>query len=259
VLAVALAAGPDPGTVTPDALAVPSWRVHVFAAEGVDPDLLGSLARPGVVLWLRSRTNTLKASTVARVARFREAYVEMRPPFPEEDLRQLVQAPQAGIWLGHAALGAATLYRLGARRRAVELSGPLEEAEAAAVVALEPSRVRWTPGPFPKIDEWGRFAQLPGARVLAWDGPLVPPDGGCPFPGRLSGLSLWTDSPRLGAPAALAAACGWGLWVRLPPAVGTAWLEQLFARNPQVELEIEVSGDGAVPAARALLDQLGAR
>jgi hypothetical protein len=200
----------------------------------------------------------LRKSVVERLPRFDESYVQMRPPLSDADLRALAGAPEAGAWLSATALSNGSLFRLGARRRAVDVDGPLTEEVAASVRAARPARVRWRPREIPSLDEWARFAQLPGARVLVWDGPLHGADAGCPLPGRWEGLALWADSPRWSAPAELAATCGWGLWVRLVPSVGDAWLQRLFARDAAVELELDVPDDRSIAAVRGLLARIEA-
>ena len=55
-LALVLAAGPSE-------LALPGFRMHVEASEELDPDRLRALARPEVVLWVRTRSNGLRRST----------------------------------------------------------------------------------------------------------------------------------------------------------------------------------------------------
>jgi hypothetical protein len=253
-----LPAPPATGERAPQELALPAYRVHLFAREDEDPDLLARLARPGAVLWLSTRSNVLRNSVVERLPRFNESYVQLRPPVSEAEMRALGQAPEAGAWLAAAALSDGSLFRLGARRRAIDIDGPLTDALAAAIRAARPARVRWRPKEIPTLDDWARFAQLPGARVLVWDGPLHGADAGCPLPGRWEGLALWADSPRWSAPAELAATCGWGLWVRLVPNVGDGWLQKLFARDPAVELELDVPDDRAIAAARSLLGRVEA-
>jgi hypothetical protein len=253
-----LPAPPATGEWAPPELALPAYRVHLFAREDEDPDLLARLARPGAVLWLSTRSNVLRNSVVERLPRFNESYVQLRPPVSEAEMRALGQAPEAGAWLAAAALSDGSLFRLGARRRAIDIDGPLTDALAAAIRAARPARVRWRPKEIPTLDDWARFAQLPGARVLVWDGPLHGADAGCPLPGRWEGLALWADSPRWSAPAELASTCGWGLWVRLVPTVGDAWLQKLFARDPAVEIELDVPDDRAIAAARALLGRVEA-
>ncbi|HEX4620754.1 MAG TPA: hypothetical protein VH208_04230, partial [Myxococcaceae bacterium] len=166
-----LPAPPATGEQAPEELALPAYRVHLFASEDEDPDLLARLARPGAVLWLSTRSNVLRKSVVERLPRFNETYVQLRPPVSEVEMRALAGAPEAGAWLSAASVSDGSLLRLGARRRAVDVDGPLTEELAARLRAARPARVRWRPKEIPTLDDWARFAQLPGARVLVWDGP----------------------------------------------------------------------------------------
>src|SRR5206468_866783 len=54
-LAVRLLALP---LVEPMGRPVPPLRMHLFVSEELDPDRLLPLARPGVVLWVRTKSNT---------------------------------------------------------------------------------------------------------------------------------------------------------------------------------------------------------
>jgi hypothetical protein len=257
-LALTLAVAADPSDLPPAGVVGPLPVVHLFASEDLSPDALGALARPEVVLWLATRSNTLRASTVARLARFRESYVQLHSPIKTQDWAQLEAVPRAGVWLSAEAATEPTLFRAGARRRALSLRGPLDASALKAVAAARPVRIRWEPGDPPNLEAWSRFAQLPCARVLVWDGPLGQFSDGCPVSGRPAGLILWADSPRLAAPAALARACGWPLAVRLPGQVGSEWLAGLIGKYPQLDLELEASDDGAATAARGFLDTLEA-
>ena len=46
------AAGPEP-------LQLPGFRLHLVLSEELEPDRLEALARPGVVLWLMTRSSQL--------------------------------------------------------------------------------------------------------------------------------------------------------------------------------------------------------
>ena len=68
---------------------------------------LRALAGSGTVIWLRTRSNMLRDSTVEALALFPEAYVQLRPPVKEEQVRQLRRAPRVGAWLDAQALDGA--------------------------------------------------------------------------------------------------------------------------------------------------------
>ena len=157
----------------PSELALPGYRLHLVVDESVDADTLSALAGSGTVLWLRTRSNMLKNSTVEALARFPEAYVQLRPPLKEEQVRQLHRAPRAGAWLDAQALTGAGLHRLGPRRIAVELRGALDAELARRITGLRASRITWLPGATEvTLETWGLFAQLPGSKLLALSGQI---------------------------------------------------------------------------------------
>ncbi|MFP2923691.1 hypothetical protein ACLESO_00450 [Pyxidicoccus sp. 3LG] len=110
----------------PTALALPGYRLHLVVDESVDADTLRALVGGGTVLWLRTRSNMLRDSTVEAVARFPEAYVQVRPPLREAHADQLRRAPRAGAWVDSESLkqGTGWLHRLGPRLVAVDVRGP---------------------------------------------------------------------------------------------------------------------------------------
>ena len=166
LLAALLAQAPGPG---PTALTLPGYRLHLVVDESVDADTLRALAGSGTVLWLRTRSNMLRDSTVEAVARFPEAYVQVRPPLLEAHASQLRRAPRAGVWLGAESLekGTGWHHRLGPRPVAVDVRGPLDTEVAGRVAALRPARVTWLPGEADAtLGGWGELARLPGAKVL---------------------------------------------------------------------------------------------
>ncbi|MCP3142093.1 hypothetical protein [Pyxidicoccus xibeiensis] len=164
LLAALLAQAPGP-----DTLALPGYRLHLVVDESVDADTLRALAGSGTVLWLRTRSNMLRDSTVEAVARFPEAYVQLRPPLLEAQAGQLRRAPRAGAWLDSRTLGTggAWHHRLGPRKVAVDVHGRLDAETARRVAALRPSRVTWLPeAAEATLAGWGELVQLPGAKVL---------------------------------------------------------------------------------------------
>jgi hypothetical protein len=171
VLAALLAQAPSgPG---PSGLTLPGYRLHLVVDESVDADALRALAGGGTVLWLRTRSNMLRDSTVEAVALFPEAYVLLRPPLLEAHADQLRRAPRAGAWLGAESLGkgAGWHHRLGPRPVAVDVRGPLDAEVARRVAALRPARVTWLPGEADAtLAGWGELAQLPGAKLLVLAG-----------------------------------------------------------------------------------------
>lgn len=70
---------------SPDALIGRSVPVHVVASEELEPDVLRALARPGVTLWLTTRSNTLRESTLDTLNRFEASWVQLRLPLAHVD------------------------------------------------------------------------------------------------------------------------------------------------------------------------------
>lgn len=219
----------------PSELALPGYRLHLVVDESVDADTLSALAGSGTVLWLRTRSNMLKNSTVEAVARFPEAYVQLRPPLKEEQVRQLHRAPRAGAWLDAQALTGAGLHRLGPRRIAVELRGALDAELARRITGLRASRITWLPGATEvTLETWGLFAQLPGSKLLALSRPL---EGACPeLPWR---AALATVVLRV-EEGTSQARCSLGRRVVMRGLPEDAGLVELLSRDPALELELEV-------------------
>lgn len=241
LLAVLVAQAPGPTE-----LVLPGYRLHLVVDESVDADTLRALAGSGTVLWLRTRSNMLRDSTVEALARFPEAYVQLRPPVKEEHVLQLRGAPRAGAWLEAQALTGAGLHRLGPRRLAVEIRGGLDEELARRLGALRPSRISWLPGEDVSLEAWGRFAQLPGARLLSLSGPL---GEGCPQPPRRAALATVTLRLEEGTAGDT---CGLGRRVVMRGLPDEAALVALLSREPSTELELEVgAGEGELKRARA--------
>jgi hypothetical protein len=259
LLAALLAQAP-----APTELALPGYRLHLVVDESVDADALRALAGRGTVLWLRTRSNMLRASTVEALARFPEAYVQLRPPLLEAQAKQLQRAPRAGAWLDAGTLGAgAWHHRLGPRRVAVDVRGPLDAEAARRVAALRPARVTWLPGDAEAtLAGWGELAQLPGAKLLVHPGPWDSAPGPCrdeALPGAprtaRAAVSLRVDAgARVDGPP-----CGTGRRVRVTGLPDDAALVALFSRVPSAELELEVGSDpGALARARAWVERLEA-
>jgi hypothetical protein len=229
----------------PAELVLPGYRLHVVVDESVEADELRALAGSGTVLWLRTRSNMLRDSTVEALALFPEAYVQLRPPVLEEQIRQLRGAPRVGAWLDAQVLDGAGLHRLGPRRTAVELRGPLDAKLARRLGALRPSRVMWLPGTMEvSLEAWGTFAQLPGSKLLSVAGPL-----GIECPELPRRVALATVILRVDEGAG-EGTCGLGRRVVMRGFPNDAALAALLSQEPSTELEIEV-GEGARELERA--------
>lgn len=248
----------------PTELALPGYRLHLVVDESVDADSLRALAGRGTVLWLRTRSNMLRDSTVEAVARFPEAYVQLRPPLREAQARQLQRAPKAGAWLEAGTLGAgAWHHRLGPRRVAVDIRGTLDAEVARKIAALRPARVTWLPGDVEvTLAGWGELAWLPGAKLLVLAG-ASGLEGTCqgeaargPSRTARAAVSLRVEAgARVDGPP-----CGTGRRVRVSGPPDDAALVALFSRMPAAELELEVgSNPVALAHARAWVERLEAR
>ncbi|MHB8878917.1 MAG: hypothetical protein ACYC8T_34885, partial [Myxococcaceae bacterium] len=161
VLLACLSQAPRPG-----GLSLPSFRLSVLASEDLDPDRLRPLSRPGVTLWLSTRSNTLRESTVENLARFAEAWVQLRPPLTRAQAHGLSRAPRAGALLFAGDLGGEGLHLLGPRRLAVQLTGALDESLAARLAAARPQVTYWEPQEEVDLLSFALFRQLPGRKIV---------------------------------------------------------------------------------------------
>ncbi|HLL55704.1 MAG TPA: hypothetical protein VK447_19240 [Myxococcaceae bacterium] len=261
--AVPVAPSPRPPEPRPpEVLALPGYRLHLLVDEEVDPDRLGQLGRPGVVLWLRTRSNMLRSSIAERLGRFGEAYVRLRPPVLEAHAAQLRFAPRAGVWLEEGALGGAGVYRMGTRRLALTVTGPLTPERVERIRRARPAQLLWHPGEPPDLVAWSTFAQLPGAKLLSVEGAAVAPWEGCDalYPhGAARGLAVAVDLRGSAEAFTFPSGCRLGARVRVSPRISDAAIARILASNPSAELELEVGSDEeAVRAAVGLLDRLEA-
>ncbi|WP_224362995.1 hypothetical protein [Hyalangium versicolor] len=238
---------------TPEPLVLQGYRLHLVVDESRDADELRALAGSGTVLWLRTSSNTLRDSTLEALARFPEAYVQLRPPLKEAHVRQLRGAPRAGAWLDAKVLLGAGLHWLGPRRTAVEIRGALDSELARKLSALRPSRIVWQPGTLDvSLGDWGTFAQLPGSKVLALPetpGTLCPE---LPWRAALATISLRVEEGMGTEP------CRLGQRVVMKGFPNDAALA-LLSRERPTEFEIEVGpGERELERARAWVQRLEA-
>lgn len=234
---------PQTLTVTP--------RVHVRASETVDVDLLGALARPGVILWLRTSGNTLKASLVERLARFDTVWVQVHAPLKPVDARVWAAVPRAGAWVDVSSL--AELKKLpGARRVAVELSGALTDAILEQLRSARVDEVRWAPQGEVDLLRWSQFSQLRGRRVL-----VAPVGETWPVTcGQRAGPSVEVHLSSLLAASSEVFPCGAGARVVVPMDTDDWLLRSLVLRDPTVELVVDAPDDEHARGARALVERL---
>ncbi|MBL8949618.1 MAG: hypothetical protein JNK82_02500 [Myxococcaceae bacterium] len=242
----------------PEVLAPPSLRVHVRAHEDLEPDTLRAFARPRVTLWLETRSNVLKASTLEHLRRFDSTFVRLRAPLNETHARAFSAAPRAGAWLDAAWLEGKGVQRaLGPRPLAVQVKGPLDEALFEKLKRARPEWVEWAAPPEVDVLAFSLLKQLPGRRLVSLE-----PGGlqarACPAGVEDDGPAARVHLATLLALGAAAFPCG-----RSPVVVIAAdtdrWLIQsVVVRDPAAELELNVGADEAqAKKALALLDELG--
>jgi hypothetical protein len=237
---------------TPAGLVLPGYRLHLVLDESVAAEELRALAGSGTVLWLRTRSNTLRDSTLDALALFPEAYVQLRTPLKEEHVRQLRRAPRVGAWLEAQTLTGPGLHWLGHRRSAVEVRGALGAELTRRLGALRPSWIIWAPGALDvSLETWGTFAQLPGRKLLSWAGPVGPMCTELPWRGALATVSLRVEE------GTRADSCSLGRRVVMRGFPEDAALMALLGRDPSAELEVEAgTGEQELARARAWVERL---
>jgi hypothetical protein len=233
----------------PEPLALPGFRLHLEVSEDVDPDLLGALANPGVVLWLNTRSNVLRRSTAERLARFDAVFVQVRPPFASGVRQQFTGRVHPRV--DEDGLDVAAYRRWAPAGTAVDVAGELTEERLRRVLAPRPLAVRWRPEAAPTAEEWARAARLPGLEVHP-SGPLPP----CERPLKRA------ERMRLRVPAGdvdgAAPGCGFALRLEVLPSLSEAELGALLVAHPGAELWVRVASDADAAAAGALVRVLTA-
>ncbi|MBL8933803.1 MAG: hypothetical protein JNM69_04570 [Archangium sp.] len=240
---------------SPDVIVGRSVRVHVVASEELEPDVLRALAKPQVVLWLTTGSNTLRESTLETLNRFESSFVQLRTPVAAIDGKALKKSPRAGLWLSLDANSSLATVR-GSRALALEVTGSLDEVKHGWLLAQRPTFIRWAPAESIDLLQWIRFKTLPGRKtVVLAPGLLLPRDCATRDPGEPSAeLHVAT----LLAVSAGVFPCGAGTRVEVPADVEPWLLKSLIVRDPSVELVVRVGDDvRKVGRARALLELLG--
>lgn len=241
----------------PEDFVFASLRVNAVVHEDLDADHLRALGRPNVVLWLHTRSNTLRASTVEDVARFDDAWVELRPPLKPVDAEVFARLPRAGVWLDARHLDAGLQKRVpGARRLAVEVHGPLDDELAQRIARARPAFVRWQPGAPPDVLAWAQFRALPGRKVFV-------PAADQLLPVKCGDRSADEPAVEVHVASLLALSsdaypCGHGTRVVLRPDTDRWLVQSVLVRDASAELVLELGADEAAASkARVLLDELG--
>ena len=104
--------------------------MHVEVSEELDPDRLRALARPEVVLWVRTRSNGLRRSTAETLQLAGSAFVQVRAPLGAPALAPFVG--RVGPWVEERGLDVARVRRWSPGRLAVDVDGPFTEELARA-------------------------------------------------------------------------------------------------------------------------------
>jgi hypothetical protein len=247
--------GQDPAASSderPSGAVAPGLTLHVKVSEDLAPDALATLAGRGVVLWVQTRSNTLRASLLERLALFDRAFVQVRPPMREGDLAQLSRLPRVGLWVRTDSETPGLALLRGARPFALEWTGPWTPASAQVTRALRPERTLLELDDAPSLAVVSSFAPGEGARILrlkvspsSWAG-CASVDPGTP---RVS-ISL-RYRPGLEKELPL---CGAKALVEVPVDLPPEALERLISADPGVELEVDLTAAReAVPGVTASL------
>lgn len=254
-LALALVLAAEPAV-----LLAPSVRVHLRASEEVAPDHLRAFARKNVTLWLTTRSNALRASTLDTLNRFGDAWIHLRAPVTEPDAAQLSKVPRAGVVLDARDLDRAQRI-LGPRRLAIRLEGPLDAALVARLAKTRPDETLWRAPAELDLLTWSLFRQLPGRKLLyraTAAEPIASADGGHvdPCPPDPASAEPAPQGPVAAAPFPFP--CGRGPRVEVPLDVDRAVLQRLLVRDPSTELVVDLPDDPRqLSKARRLFDDLG--
>lgn len=233
----------------PEPLTLPGFRIHLEVSEDIEPDRLEGLARPGVVLWLQTRSNLLKRSVAERLGRADASYVQLRPPLGDGVRQQFSGHLQPWVALEGLDVGAYRRWAPGGT--AVDVAGALTEERLGSLRALRPQTVRWRPDEAPTPEEWVRANRLAGLEVHP--GAVL---AGCGRPLR------GAERIRLRVPAAeaesSAVGCGFALRLEVPLAISEAELRALLVQSPGAELWARVDNEANAVAAEALVRLLAA-
>ncbi|HEY1904824.1 MAG TPA: hypothetical protein VGG91_02210 [Myxococcaceae bacterium] len=238
LLSLALAAGPADW-------ALPGVHLHIEASEDLEADRLRALARPEVVLWVRTRSNGLRRSTAETLRLAGAAFVQVRPPLGAPALAPFVG--RVGPWIDERGVDVARVRRWSPGRLAVGVEGPLTEELASRLRTLRPVAVRWTRGGWPDREEWTRAKAFPGVELVdpsSVDCAVVP-----------AKTRVRVRVPLAGATAD--GICGLPLRVQVPAGADPEEVQRVLVLQPSADLLVEVGNDvGRADAARRLVDRL---
>lgn len=237
----ALDAGYD-GMTAPSAIALPTYGVHIFASEELGPDALRRLLRPDVTLWLDTRTNMLRASTLDALRAGGRSFVRLRAPINDAHQQQFATLP-SGVWLDAKDGGQLKLHWIGARAVAFEVEGPAGGREWGAMAAFRPQVIFWAK-PGCEADSWAAARSMKGI-VITVDATGLCAYAGPPVKPSFRGMAPSTERAPF-------------VWLR--PESRPEQVRELLVKEPGTQILISV-GDRAssVKAVSALLDALEGR
>jgi hypothetical protein len=228
--------------------------VAVVAHDRLDVDVLRSLARPGVTLWLETSSNTLRDSTLENVARFDEAWVRLRPPLKAVDALPFRRAPKAGGWAIAADLSSLVGRLPGGRRWAARVEGALSDSLLDVLKKSRPAVTWWQAPSELDVLSFGQLRALPGRKIISLPpGALVPV--GCGKAEREPTLEIHVAS--LLAVNSTVFPCGSGTRVVVTPAVDLWLVQSLLLRDPSVELVLFAPDDETARSVAAFLSRVG--
>ena len=223
--------------------------MHVVASEELEPDRLRALARPEVVLWVRTRTNGLRRSTAETLQRSGSAFVQVRPPLGAPALAPFVG--KVGPWVEERGIDVARVHRWSPGRLAVDVEGPFTEELASRLRVLRPVAVRWSREGWPEHEEWVRARGFPGVELAstagaAADCTLVPPR-----------TRVRLRMPL--GPASGDAPCGLPVRLEVRADEDAVAVHAALLAHPDADLLIDVGDEAArADAARRLIERLAA-
>ncbi|MFL5319002.1 MAG: hypothetical protein ACJ790_05045 [Myxococcaceae bacterium] len=230
----------------PAQIALPGLKLHVFASEELDPDALRKLVRGNVTLWLDTRSNMLRDSTLENLRRSDEAFVRFHPPVTDVQQHRFEGAPAAGVWLDATELGGAGVYRIGGRPLAVEVAGAGDDATWKKIQSSRPSFLWWSQAPCDAA-AMKAFAAVGGRKVL------IAPSFDCkePLPARARVALRGADVklPPSADPGQVI------IWIR--PDARPVELKSVLVQHPLAEFAVTVGADANdARKVAALLDAL---
>ncbi|MGZ3445714.1 MAG: hypothetical protein ACXWLG_09595 [Myxococcaceae bacterium] len=240
VLGMLLGAGPAEW-------ALPGLRVHVVASEALDADRLRGLARPEVVLWVRTRSNGLRRSTAETLQLAGSAFVEVRPPLGAPALAAFVG--RVGPWIAEHGVDVARVRRWSPGQLAVDVEGPFTEELAARVRVMRPVAVRWSRGGSPERGEWLRARAFSGVELSGL--------GALPVDCETVPERTWVRVRVALASVPAEGICGLPLRVEVPAGVDAGDVHRLLLVHPDADLLVDVGEEIArADAARRWIEQL---